>query len=490
MKTIKILVVLLLMVVSVQAQEKRLNFIHGMGDDGEVWDYADSLAARYNVERRTPTYETFEGINTAVDSLNSMITINNANREIIIAQSLGGLVAKQMLRNNRNAYGGLITIGTPHLGAKAANVLNNGGLDRLADLASNKLIAGPNQSVGAIPFYGDLIEAIRFVAEVLNIISFDLLCKWLEAVGVSKDILDIVFHRGAVKVVAKLIKDSFNKYYEKQSSETLNDLAEGSQIIRDLDDYAKANMRPWELPTVAIWGNEKSPATLRMVGSSREIGDEEAPVRIVSVFGDLYHDLATLHYAKATIQAAIVAGLSWWHWYNPWVWYTAYRSYRNFRAAPLYREGGHFLKKDLITDMNYLIGAYRTEKRSYTNWEYKCVEWKGKNLEMPDELNEIEGDMWNNNYEAENAGYHNDIGSVCTRYEWKRVTHYYTQYIREGSDGLLHKTTQTALPGATVFPADEVNHLEETSHPEVRRILIDIFDGGTDAGDFFDLTEQ
>ena len=59
----------------------------------------------------------------------------------------------------------------------------------------------------------------------------------------------------------------------------------------------------------------------------------------------------------------------------------------------------------------------------------------------------------------------------------RKITLRYTRYIRESSDGLLHKTTQTALPGALPLYAEEANHLEQTKHENVRDRLYQIFNG-------------
>ena len=59
----------------------------------------------------------------------------------------------------------------------------------------------------------------------------------------------------------------------------------------------------------------------------------------------------------------------------------------------------------------------------------------------------------------------------------RKVTVSWTVYIREYSDGLLHKTTQTALPGALKLDAQEANHIEQTKHYNVRERLEQAFEG-------------
>jgi pimeloyl-ACP methyl ester carboxylesterase len=102
--------------------------------------------------------------------------ILNAERNFIIAHSMGGLVARtlgQMTEPTTSTplYNGLITIGTPHQGAFAANTLveNPQAIDDVLTNACQKLGAGPaKEGINNSGVLGSLAILFGFGGGILN----------------------------------------------------------------------------------------------------------------------------------------------------------------------------------------------------------------------------------------------------------------------------------------------------------------------------------
>lgn len=123
-------------------------FIHGLGGSPDAWLRADDATkdgafefpSRYTHTER-PTYTEAGNLGSAGNDLATNLTnhsfnLNPANgfepthKQYIIAHSQGGLVSRDMIRSMQtqantqdSLVGGLVTFGTPHLGAE---ILNNG----------------------------------------------------------------------------------------------------------------------------------------------------------------------------------------------------------------------------------------------------------------------------------------------------------------------------------------------------------------------------
>jgi pimeloyl-ACP methyl ester carboxylesterase len=118
-----------------------VSFIHGYNSNGAVWNYARGvLQAEFNPTTwRQNTYNTVNPISSiAQNSASTLVPFDNT---VVIAHSMGGLVAREIRRQQgiNSNIDALITIGTPHRGApiaaNAPNDLNNLIDDWISDLA-------------------------------------------------------------------------------------------------------------------------------------------------------------------------------------------------------------------------------------------------------------------------------------------------------------------------------------------------------------------
>ncbi|MFQ3609752.1 MAG: IPT/TIG domain-containing protein [Chloroherpetonaceae bacterium] len=118
-----------------------VSFIHGYNSNGAVWNYArGQLQTEFNPTTwRQNSYNTINPISlTAQNSASTLVPFDNT---VVIAHSMGGLVAREIRRQQgiNSNIDALITIGTPHRGApivnNAQNDLNNLINDWISDLA-------------------------------------------------------------------------------------------------------------------------------------------------------------------------------------------------------------------------------------------------------------------------------------------------------------------------------------------------------------------
>ncbi len=127
-------------------QSDQVSFIHGLNDNASVWNtMASQLSGDFDFVRDDVNYNSEAAIN------NSASTVNIPSGTVSLGHSLGGLIAREYLRQNSTGnMKALITVGTPHQGAPVAATVQNGKVaevvsDWIADLA-----AGPAISLGSL----------------------------------------------------------------------------------------------------------------------------------------------------------------------------------------------------------------------------------------------------------------------------------------------------------------------------------------------------
>lgn len=65
--------------------------------------------------------------NQALDNINNVLGGALNLNGVLVGHSMGGLVSRDEINENRGSYQGLITLGTPHNGAPIAPNLDNAG---------------------------------------------------------------------------------------------------------------------------------------------------------------------------------------------------------------------------------------------------------------------------------------------------------------------------------------------------------------------------
>ena len=113
----------LLLSTTLFAQRKDVAFIHGLMGDVYTWnDTANKLKEEYFINITNEEYDESERISSTANSYQYKIP----NNSVVVAHSMGGLLAREMIRNyGTGDFSALITTGTPHIGAQIAEVPGN-----------------------------------------------------------------------------------------------------------------------------------------------------------------------------------------------------------------------------------------------------------------------------------------------------------------------------------------------------------------------------
>ena len=259
----------------------RINYIHGMNGTGQsLIRLKDYMSTWQTSQQINPTlildpisYTSPKGIEESATKVNANITADAnyylATKRIVIAHSMGGLVARQWFNNvklssGKQAYNGLITINTPHLGAPIANSLSTDEgktnfTNQLND-AIKKIIEGPKSDSYST-------AKANFTNPILK----------LSTAGTVDAVLDIVFNKIIDKVYDVLVNMIDTKAYLQNSvagsNKVLEDLSVASPIINsinNLDTYTPTTTAPYDTKTfkIAFWGDAKDNQVFRMIGNS------------------------------------------------------------------------------------------------------------------------------------------------------------------------------------------------------------------------------
>ena len=454
MKTIKYLTATLLFCVAMATAQKQVDFIHGLNGNWTTWNYYNDLDYKYySANFRNIDYKSKGTINTIADKIYKDNNYKNKSSRIGVGHSMGGLLIKQLVKNDANAYGGFITIGTPHAGARIANALDNGRAKDFFKRTKNKIMTPVTLGFWLTTL--DLIDLSKWSFSPAWLYNFK---DFFNILGAGFSGLGALV-TGAFYIVGDVLIDVFlpiiiNKF--AGAGGLRNDLKENSALTNSLTDIRSITGK-YNIPMIAIYGEERDRAMYRLIAGKT---NENEMLGTFTSITNVYFAISTVCYTNATINA-VVAGYNFW---NPWAWYYAAKAAAGYYVGYRFNDSGHYLKNDIHSDWSTLIGAYRTEERSYTYVEWDCPkqEYRGRD------------DHWSNDYRTNDDIYFN---GPCYRGQRRKVTVSWTVYIRESSDGLLHKTTQTALPGALKLDAQGANHLEQTKHPNVKERLEQIFNG-------------
>ena len=146
-------------------EKRKIFWLHGLGGDEGSWGNANAYTLNFwsnNVQTDLMDYSKlqYSNFNIAASAVfskldsgikNDPVESEKNRQNYIIAHSMGGLVGRnmdQMFDNGETIkpYGGLVTFGTPHLGAKLADLKVNhpDELEHFINLTCESLLEGPS----------------------------------------------------------------------------------------------------------------------------------------------------------------------------------------------------------------------------------------------------------------------------------------------------------------------------------------------------------
>lgn len=281
MKKIIAIGLLICMSINIFAQtyHTRINFIHGMNGSGQslyrvrydmtTWDKTERL---YSMSIDNPiTYDSPNGIIKSAQTVGAELNKPeywSAQKRIIIAHSLGGLVARQWnehrkMNKLKQAYDGIITLNTPHLGTKIAEVLSDREsakkFNNFVKDAVGKIINGPKNDAYSI-------AKTKFAGAASNLIP---------STGLVDEALNIAFNTMINRFIVALTNDlNATDYIQKSvagSNQILSDLASNSTVIEQLNSNNNYSETEYDVNQfkISIHGDAESDKEIfRMIASS------------------------------------------------------------------------------------------------------------------------------------------------------------------------------------------------------------------------------
>ena len=450
----------------------------------KVFDKMYNIHPEYNEEG--------EGIEKAANLLSAQIRKNKNN--IFVAHSMGGLVSKQLYKDNNNSYGGLITIGTPHLGSKLAQKVVESSGEKINDLKIppkaelnillrtiyHHFTSGYNACQHGLATAGHWAGFATFIFccgedyyKMWN--GVDDLQSFIRKVNTyfkdgskASDIFGHLIFKLSEKFLRT--KENFGK------TQTCIDIAHESSKVMELNNY----FRGANIPKIAIYGNESGNRKFfSLIGSlmwepntkhHKDFFVNQGQDKFKNLISDVMHGFrSAAHFEQA--RANFIKYTSW----ISWLWGTHYSNkYGHERSRKLYFNGINFFENNFHKALDILTGSAYEEKDTYTTYvtNGECLEYKRYDSK----------DSHIKNFPKEYKHYQ----EVARCIKWDKVykTRIRYNYFMRESDGLLPKKTQVGMPGALELGVgdskDGVNHEEMKTHDDVRDMLEKIFNG--DAG--------
>lgn len=409
-------------------QFKNIYWVHGMGDEysKRFLEFETHFKSNYYIYSNRPSYETSFGIDSAAKVLSSKITTRSDQRNIIVTHSMGGPNSIYIYKylGNRTKIGGILAFNGPFNGAYIANNVDNGTLGNILKEATDKGLKGVK---------GDPIVAGTFLSNP----AIDIASK----MGIYSSVLEIVLSKIPGYIMDEVVPDNL-------TDENKTSLKVGSADIKKVQAAGGT-----DLPSIAFFGNEDYPASIKLVKTMSGI--------VVSLLiDDVDNGCDRFYKAHSNMKKACLLGLLF------------AEAAVHAKLASNWKTSRDYWRTTFPKSTNVLTGAYRTEKQPITYEEWTCV--------YPDPRELLEKSTM-------------IVQPVC-EYQWVTVTKLIDVIVDEPGDGLLPKSTQIALPGCLkTVELLHMNHDEVTSDESARDQLDNVFKGTTVTTrdpNFFILTER
>lgn len=219
MKKIIVLSVIYLGVLIQVTAQTNVTFLHGINDQGAWNRTAPLMQQEFRLTENRQNYVSDQ----ALDNINNGLGVGLILNGVLVGHSMGGLVSRDEIDENRGSYQGLITLGTPHNGAPIAPNLDNAG--RVFGWWLNDLSQGWARLYGG--GYGNYLARLLF-----------------EDIG------------------GNAVQNVLNDTYDAQS---LDDMAPGSAFMNGLNRTPNNTLTG---NNTAIWGSESFPQPWRLAESA------------------------------------------------------------------------------------------------------------------------------------------------------------------------------------------------------------------------------
>lgn len=264
--------------ISVLAQSRDVDWIHGLGGDASSWQ---NVATTYSGQRQITGgtrfgYNTGNGIPSFANDLNAFT--GGANT-ISIAHSLGGTAVRQLDIQNSSHWAGNITVGSPLSGAQIAVSARNGVAQQFINQGISELLRGP--AAGSI--------GLTIISPGVGI--------FIRVAG----ILGSLFSDNIASAVVSKIIDKLSL-----TNTTASDLDPNGSYMNSVANQSTGS------PKIQIWGREDNPILWRLAGTFSDETDQWG-VDLANEAAGLYNTAADIEFVTSFVPPFILI-----HGYYNW----------------------------------------------------------------------------------------------------------------------------------------------------------------------------
>ncbi|MFT6360829.1 MAG: pimeloyl-ACP methyl ester carboxylesterase [Saprospiraceae bacterium] len=469
--------------------ERVVYWLHGLGGQADFWNpVANHYKAKYDIHAPTPTFGDTGIDNAAFDLENEMIDEDfynfqndiNPTQNIIVSQSMGGLVARQVDKRtaeifgeDERRFGGLISFAGPHQGAQILNNVDLEGPAMANEFAKNAFIAlteGPLELVEA-QIATALKDVVPLSAKIFSFAINPLLGIGINAIdNALNNFANSLDFTGLITGVAGGLDLAIPLLFADFQGNNAQDHRVDSDFMTQLNQYETT------IPMVAIYSLEVDPVFWRVISSFTEDVPHEFPAFQATdeTWIDNSNDMLLDYVAKRNLYASNPGGMS---------------GSDAMEVSIGYAEGVDWLLK--ANDLwEFIIG------RQYARISYNCVceQWvMGEFFEYsyPAYTDAIDTNPFDDNDNTDcNFTYQGTTYSTCSE---AVVTNVSFVKVGEGSDGVVLAHSAKELPGrVTEIEVTEANHQEIRNHWQTEKVLDDLFEENLifNSSDFFKLEER
>ncbi len=442
-----IIILLILSPILGNTQDRNVFWTHGLADNADFWNDEYARAERnYRINSSGFTYPTNQGIPAYADRIRNGSYPFRGTRTIAIGHSMGGVAIREADRDNASLYGGMITFGTPLDGARIANEVITGGVDRFVTQSLDNLRRGPISSAARSKWQ-------VFIDAVNDAVT-----------GGGLSVIIRTFTSSAILDITENLTGGFQQAITNTfdpNNPSVRDLAEGSTYFNTIRNYSNSK------PKIFAWGDEISPVHARMFASSITEDTNFANL-ILTAYN-------TVGNGYRTAGDGINTG-----WF-PWCWNSCRDRKRREKEA--WYVGADYLERGWEVAWNQLTDARFLERYTTRERVYECIG-----------LNELDFiPLINNDCNQPQRISGRVARADCNNCRWVYRTVTRTRWVNQPSDGFIKRDSQIgsiSAWGGQAARLPGVNHLEMGIHPETNELLTRAFDGNRGYNEFFETTKR
>jgi hypothetical protein len=342
------------------AKANKYVWIHGLNDNSDCWSLYNKDASIGNNKGTLVSYN--PSSTTSINGIATRVINNNSDLNsgyeptILIGHSLGGLVAREIESNNSSInykVKGIITVGTPHQGARVLSNLNKGQLNAVASKLYDKTSwVATSASQALLSILGPIGKSLSYVV------------TFIDVSGILKTKLTTTYIFPAIEtqLAGYNVDDQFVKDM-KVGSPYMSTISNRKVNVPILTFACEEDRLA--LPRVGYCAVNKTTLQKENVNSDGKFEEKSGS------YLDITKKVKTASYFASAVTCGIGALTASLVWSNPgW----AYTSIMNFKASAQAVDLGWYIDNGMDFDHAVFVGASHVDEIA-TNHKFLWKRW-------------------------------------------------------------------------------------------------------------------